>query len=66
MVTVVVATGLFLFLYRDGWELADQKSSVLGMAFGGAGLLLALSQWWRGRPSRSNAVSTPTAITWPT
>lgn len=49
MVTLVVATGLFLFLFRDGWELADQKSSVLGMAFGGAGLLLALSQWWRGR-----------------
>ncbi|MFD9736033.1 NACHT domain-containing protein [Umezawaea sp. NPDC059074] len=49
MVTLVVATGLFLFLFRDGWELADQKSSVLGMAFGAAGLLLALSQWWRGR-----------------
>ncbi len=49
MVTLVVATGLFLFLFRDGWELADQKSSVLGMAFGGAGLLLALSQWWRAR-----------------
>ena len=46
MVTLVVAIGLFLFLYRDGWELADQKSSVLGMVFGGAGLL---SQWWRGR-----------------
>ncbi|MEO6086884.1 MAG: NACHT domain-containing protein [Umezawaea sp.] len=55
VVTLVVATGLFLFLFRDGWELADQKSSVLGMAFGGAGLLLALSQWWRGR-------STPPAL----
>ena len=49
MVTLAVATGLFLFLFRDGWELADQKSSVLGMAFGGAGLLLALAQWWRSR-----------------
>lgn len=49
MVTLVVATGLFLFLVGDGWELADQKSSVLGMAFGCAGLLLALAQWWSGR-----------------
>ncbi|PRY34858.1 NACHT domain-containing protein [Umezawaea tangerina] len=55
MVALVAATGLFLFLRGDGWELADQKSSVLGMLFGAAGLLLALSQWWQGRSGTPDA-----------
>ncbi|MET1075907.1 MAG: NACHT domain-containing protein [Umezawaea sp.] len=49
VVARVAATGLFQFLHGDGWELADQKSSVLGMLFGGAALLLGLAQWWHGR-----------------
>jgi hypothetical protein len=43
LVALLVAIGLVVFLGGDTWEPADQKSSVVGMLFGGADWLHKLS-----------------------